>query len=92
MKNSSTQLKSADDSQSLFVFQETEIEVNKGPEEDLDKESDNESDTTESSTANASDNQDDTRPTQTEEEDLGKVFCFVSACNILYFCFVVRTI
>ncbi|KAL4230121.1 Phosphoacetylglucosamine Mutase [Mactra antiquata] len=37
-----------------------------------DKDSDNESDTTETSTANASDNQDETRPTQGEQEDLGK--------------------
>lgn len=50
---------------------ETGLDV-EGGDDDLDKESaEDESDTTES-TANASDNQDDTRPTQTEEEDLGK--------------------
>ncbi|XP_060554771.1 pericentriolar material 1 protein-like isoform X2 [Ruditapes philippinarum] len=40
-------------------------------DDDENSDSDDESDTTET-TANASDNQDDTRPTQTEEEDLGK--------------------
>jgi len=41
--------------------------------ENIDKSDDDESDTTESSVPNASDNQDETRPTHTEEEELGKV-------------------
>ncbi|XP_053399542.1 pericentriolar material 1 protein-like isoform X2 [Mercenaria mercenaria] len=50
--------------------EETERDIEK-EERDEAEGSDDETDTTET-TANASDNQDDTRPTQTEEEDLGK--------------------